>query len=371
MKNRGVYCMASNGKPVLGGGWNNQQLQKDCGIVPWLLAKNHHCHSVMVGMKCSEDYPYLNDMPELAMDFLPEDTINARINYVKQHANDMDLLILYGAYPQFMPVADVYKTIRPNGKIYLASDMNIGWAKRIPVDHPSYRRFLNQCDVIGASNSAVQDFMRHEWRVNVELIRNGWYYPAWANFADMQKGNIILTVGRIGAAQKQNHILLMAFAQIADKIPDWKVELVGHVEDDFIRDARLFFDCRPNLRDRIIFTGEIRGKKKLLENYKRAKIFCLTSRVEGTPNAAAEALWAADFIITSSIDAANDLTDKGRCGRVFPVGDVNKLAKLLKNVCRDDKLLFKGGKHAMQYARNEFDADKIVAHLYNLLFKEA
>lgn len=371
MKN-GVYCMAANGNPNIGGGWNNQQLQKDCGLVPWLLTKyNRFRRGVMVGMKCSDDYPYLADMPELEMEFLDEDTIKARVEYVKAHAKDIDLLILYGAYPQFMPIADVYKTIRPDGKIYLASDMNIGWAKRIPVDHPKYRQFLNQCDIIGASNSTVQEFMRHEWRVNVELIRNGWFYPAWANFADMQKENIILTVGRIGSAQKMNHILLMAFAQIADKIPDWKVELVGHVEDDFIRDSRLFFDANPNLRDRIIFTGQINDKKKLLEKYKHAKIFCMTSKFEGTPNAAAEALWAANFIITSSIDAANDITDKGRCGRVFPIGDVEKLAKLLKNICRDEKLLFNGCKHAAKYAREEFNEHTIVDDLYNLLFKEA
>lgn len=376
MKN-GVYCMAVNGNPNRGGGWNNQQLQKDCGLIPWLLTKyNRFKRGVMVGMKCSDDYPYLNDMPELEMDFLPEDTINARINYINRHAADIDLLILYGVYPQFMPVADVYKTLRPDGKIYLASDMNIGWAKHIPVDHPKYRQFLNQCDIIGASNSTVQEFMKHEWRVNVELIRNGWFYPAWANFADMQKENIILTVGRIGSAQKMNHVLLEAFATVADKIPSWKIELVGSLDDTFGQNSfklyvEHFLNLNPNLRDRIIFTGQINDKKKLLEKYKRAKISCLTSKFEGTPNAAAEALWAANFIITSSIDAANDITDKGRCGRVFPIGDVEKLAKLLKNICRDEKLLFNGCKHAAEYARNEFDEHLIVDRLYNLLFKEA
>lgn len=61
---RGVYCMSSTGNPKYGGGWNNQQLRKDCGLVPWLLAKNHGFRAVMVGMKCSTEYPYLADMPE-------------------------------------------------------------------------------------------------------------------------------------------------------------------------------------------------------------------------------------------------------------------------------------------------------------------
>lgn len=367
MELNGVYCMSATGNPNHGGGWNNQQLRKGCGIVPWLLAKKYFQRAVMVGIKCSETYPYLVDMPELEMDFLSEDTIKARVEYVKAHARDIDLLILYGAYPQFIPIVEVYKTLRPDGKIYLASDMNIGWAKRIPADHTRYRQFLNYCDVIGASNSTVQNYMQHEWRVPVKLIRNGFYDFTGTNFDDVRKENIILTVGRIGTRQKLNHILLMAFAAIAHKIPDWKVELVGHVEENFARDTRLFFDANPNLRDRIIFTGQITDKKKLLEKYKRAKIFCLTSRFEGTPNAATEALWAGDFIVTSSIDAANDITDKGKCGRVFPIGDVDKLARLLKNICRDEKILLKGGKHAAAYARAEFDAVKIVEKLYSIL----
>ena len=371
MKRRGIFCMAATGNPQNGGGWNNQQLLKGCGLVPWLFHKNHGFRAVMVGLKADDCYPYCdNYVRGLELDFLPEDTLQARLDYLDAHTADIDLLMLYGAYPQHMATVAHYKKIRLDGKIYLASDMNTGWAKRIPHEHPKYKKFLTQCDIIGASNSTVQRYMQHAWRIPVNLIRNGFYDFTGTISDDVHKENTILTVGRIGTTQKQNHVLLMAFAAVADKIPDWNVKLVGHVEDNFIRETRLFFDAHPNLRDRIIFTGQITDKQKLLDEYKKAKIFCLTSRFEGTPNAATEALWAGDFVITSAIDAANDITDKGKCGRVFPIGDVDKLAKLLKNICRDEKLLQNGGNHAATYARAEYDESKIVDNLYSILFEE-
>ena len=364
---RGVYCISSTGNPSKGGGWNNQQLLKDCGLMPWLLAKRLGGRAVMVGNKCSEAYPYQRLLDGLELDFLPEDSLLARVNYVERHASEIDLLILYGAYPHYIPIVERYKDLRPNGKIYLASDMNLGWAKRILVDHPAYRKFLDSCDVIGASNTTVAEYMRRHWRCQVELIRNGWYDFGSAP-ADTPKGNIILTVGRLGTRQKATNVLLEAFAAAADKIPSWQLRLVGTVEESFKAFLAGYFLVHPRLADRVTVTGLIEDRSELLKEYARAKIFCLTSTFEGTPNAATEALHAGCYVLTSAIDAATDITGKGRCGRVFPIGDSARLAKLFKAVCRDKKLLLNGGKFAADYARKEFDAVKIAAHLYQKLY---
>ena len=119
----------------------------------------------------------------------------------------------------------------------------------------------------------------------------------------------------------------------------------------------------------MIFAGLIEDKSKLIDEYKRAKIFCLASNFEGgTPNVAAEALFSGDFTICSSIDAAGDMTDDGNCGKIFPIGDVDALAKIFREVCRNDKLLLSGGHRAFDYAREQFDMNKIVARLNYLLY---
>ena len=365
---RGAYVIHSSG------GWNNQQLLKDCGIIPYLLYKNHGFHSVMVGSGKfePEKFPYLEQYVRgLELDFLPENTLQARINYINSHAGDIDLLILYGPYNEYLPLTEFYRKVRPDGKIYLATDMNINWASNAMHIHPAFKKFFQSCDVVAASCRATQKYISTKWRVPVDLIRNGWYNFPNVSFDNLfeQKENIILTVGRIGVTQKQNHILLEAFAKVAGDLPDWNVRLVGGIDDKFKPYIEKFFATNPNLRGRVTFTGLITDKATLLDEYKRAKIFCLTSNFEGgTPNVVAEALFNGCFTIASSFDAAGDMIDDGRCGRVFPIGNVDALAKIFREVCPDKKLLLTGGKHAVEYARRNFDAEHIVAKLHYLLY---
>ena len=322
----------------------------------------------MVGLKVDAEYPYLKNLRGLELEFLSEDTLKARTDYLDAHAAEIDLLILYGAYPDYVPLAAHYKKIRPDGKIYLATDMNIAWADRLPYESPAYKKFLRSCDVIGASCRATQKYLSAKWSVPVDLIRNGWYNFFGVDFSDVRKENIILTVGRIGTEQKQNQILLEAFAKVAKNLPDWKLRLVGGIAENFKPYIEKYFERNSELRGRVIFTGLIEDKAELMNEYKRAKIFCLTSSFEGAPNVAAEALFSGDFIITSAVDAASDMTDNGKCGKIFPGKNVDALAKILLEVCRDDKLILAGGEYAASYAREQFDAEKIVARLHYLLY---
>lgn len=366
---RGAYLIAGKGNPADGGGWTNQQLLKDCGLVPYLLYKNHGFHSVLVGMRCSKDYPYLERyLRGLELDFLPEDTLQARTDYINAHADDMDLLILYGATKAYIPLVEYYRRVRPDGKIYLATDMNIIWADRIAHEEFAYKNFFHSCDVVAASCRATQKYLSIKWSVPVDLIRNGWYNFADIKFDDTPKENIILNVGRLGSFQKKTNILLEAFAAVADELPDWNLRLVGGVEKEFIPWLEKFFSEHLNLRGRVTFSGLLTDRAALMAEYKRAKIFCLTSSYEGAPNVAAEALFAGDYIITSAVQAAGDMVDDGNCGQIFPINDTDALIKIFREVCPNADLIRRGGRNAAAYAREQFDAEKIVARLNYLLY---
>lgn len=368
MKQRGAYVIINSG------GWWNQSLLKDCGIIPYMLYKNHGFRAVMVGSGKfdPEKFPYLEKYVRgLELEFLPADTLQARLDYMNAHAADMDLFIVYCAHPDYSPLVEHYKRIRPDGKIYLATDANIGWANRNLHNQAAYKKFLQSCDVVAASCRAAQKYIAAKWSVPVDLIRNGWYNFPQVSFDNLfeQKENIILTVGRIGADQKRNENLLNAFARVANDLPDWSVRLVGGIEDKFKPYIEKYFEAHPDLCGRVTFTGLIEDKAALMEEYKRAKIFCMTSTFEGgTPNVTAEALFAGDFMIFSAVDSAYEATDDNKCGRVFPVGDVDALAKIFLEVCPNADLLLKGGKHAVEYARRNFDAEHIVARLHYLLY---
>lgn len=40
-------------------GWSNVEFLKDCGLIPYLLYKNHNCNVTFVGAQ-KEDWPYLD-----------------------------------------------------------------------------------------------------------------------------------------------------------------------------------------------------------------------------------------------------------------------------------------------------------------------
>ncbi|MCL2100103.1 MAG: glycosyltransferase [Fibromonadales bacterium] len=182
------------------------------------------------------------------------------------------------------------------------------------------------------------------------------------------KQNTILTVGRIGTKQKANDILLTAFAMAADKLPSWKLRLAGPIHPDFNGFIDNYFKNFPDLKRRVEFLGNVTDKEKLYAEYARAKIFALTSAAEGAPNVVAEALFHGCFTITSEVDAANDITDNGNCGRSFPIGDFNALAKILLEVCPNEKIWQSSAEKSIQYAKSNFDWDLISNRINHLLF---
>ena len=356
-----------------GGGWRNQLLLKDCGLVPFLFCKNHgFSRAVLVGSKVEgETFPYLEKLPGLELDFLPEDTEQARFDWIADNAKNFDLMLCYNINGIYYYLISDYKKLRPDGKIYFATDMNIGWADRLEHESTWMKFCLQTSDVVGASCRATQKYLSAKWNVPVELFRNGFYNFANASFDNLFEGkeNIILTVARIGTFQKQNEIMLEAFAKVADKIPSWKMRLVGNIEENFQPYIKNYFERFPNLQDRVIFVGLVENKIDLMEEYKKAKIFCLSSNMEGgAPNVTCEALFAGCFVVTSAVDAAGDMTDNQNCGRIFPIGDIDALAKIFVEVCNDEKILSEGMRRAADYGRREFDMEKIVARLNYLLF---
>ena len=367
-KKRGIYSIAPNS------GWNDQQLTKNCGIVPYLFHKNYGYRAVMLGTRLQESYPSLERYVKgVEMDFLPDATRESECSYLNTHYQDMDVLLLHGLFPFYFPILHHYRQLRPDGKVYLELDPNVYYEDRLEWTHPAFLRFFQECDVIGASCHRMQKCLGQKWPCVVEYLPNGFY-----NFdqIDMQvdftqKENIILTVGRIGSAQKRNEELLEAFAKVYKRLPNWQVRLVGGVEPGFERWLKDFCLHYPRISRQIVLTGPIFEKSELLSEYKRAKIFALTSVLEGgTPNVVAEALFSGCYMITSEIDAADDVIDEGRCGQKYECGDTNALADILCHACMDEERLLQGGRRAIAYAQEEYDFQKIIQRLYWLLFKE-
>lgn len=366
-KTQGIYSIAPNN------GWNDQQLTKNCGIVPYLFHKKYGYRAVMVGTRLQKEYPSLERYVKgVEMDFLPDASWESECSYLNMHYQEIDLLVLHGLFPFYFPILHHYRELRPDGKVYLELDANAPYEDRLEWTHPAFLRFFQECDVIGASCHRMQKSLGQKWPCVVEYLPNGFY-----NFdqLDMQvdfskKENVILTVGRIGTAQKRNEELLEAFARVYQCLPDWSVRLVGRIEPTFERWFKDFCLRYPRISRQIVMTGPIFEKKELIKEYKRAKIFALTSVLEGgTPNVVAEALFSGCYMITSDIDAADDVIDEGRCGQKYQCGNIDALADILYHVCGDDEQLLQVGRRSIAYAEEEYDFEKIIQRLYWLLFR--
>ena len=361
-----VVAMAPYDRP-----WSNVELVKDCGLIPYLLYKNHGCEVRMVGAK-GDDYSYQALIKGVKLEFLEDGSIQTKVEYVMAHAGEIDLLILRGCYSTNFKVAYVYKEYNPEGKIYVGLDANTLWMDRIDWENLAFQKFMNCCDVIATSGKAVRDYLNLKWPWKIVHIPNGHYDfgKKWISPAYDQKENIILTVGRLGTQQKATHIMLNAFAQVAEKLPEWNLRLVGAMEPAFQPWLENYFDRCPALRSRIEFIGSITERDQLYAEYQRAKIFTLSSEMEGgTPNVIAEALHAGCVIAITRIDACMEATDDERCGRVADIDDEKDLGRVYLELATSTNLE-EMSKRAYQYGRTHFNMENIVDKLYERLFGE-
>ncbi|MGN0940272.1 MAG: glycosyltransferase family 4 protein [Selenomonadaceae bacterium] len=370
---RGIYALA----PI--DGWNDVQLTKNTGILPFLFHKMFGFRAVMVGTK-NADYTMARFVPGLELDFLPDASEATKIKYIEQHKDDIDVLLLHGPYESYHPVVSAYRDMRPDGKVYLELDLNSYSADRVDCTSESFKRFISQCDVIAASCGRVQQFVASRWPCVVDCLMNGFYNFSGAPLLPIdaydetyhERQNAILTVGRIGHPEKRNDILLEAFAAIADYVNDFSVRLIGPVDGEFQEWLeRDFFTRYPHLRGRVELTGAIYDKAALYREYRKAKIFVISSPLEGgMPNVAAEALFGGCAMVTSDIDAAPEMTNGGRCGDVFPCGDSAALSEILRDICTDEEKIKSFGREAIRYAHERLDFENIARHAYYLLYGE-
>ena len=64
------------------GGWDNSHLLKDCGVIPYLLHKNHHCDASMAGAKMGLDYSNQQYVKGLKLEFFGDDSLQTKIDYL-------------------------------------------------------------------------------------------------------------------------------------------------------------------------------------------------------------------------------------------------------------------------------------------------
>ena len=132
----------------------------------------------------------------------------------------------------------------------------------------------------------------------------------------------IINVGRLHP-QKNQRLLIDAFARIASKFPEYILDIYG---DGALREELKKQIDTLGLTDRVRLNA---SRKDLFDCIYKAALFVLTSDYEGMPNALMEAMALGLPCISTDCrpGGARTLIDQGMNGFVVPCGDVCALAE--------------------------------------------
>lgn len=341
----------------------NEFFTRDLCVIPYVLQKYYGYEAVFTAPIKEQEFPdnekYLGNMRVVC-----DETMEKIMDELK----DTDILMLLGIYEFNVDLIYKFKDINPEGKIYLKLDANIYWMHRIINNMDKITlEALQKCTLITAEDRRCQELLNRLLGLDVKLITNGYYDFVNNNKINYKdKSNVILFAGRIGIREKANHLLFEAFKNISDKIPNWNLEFAGNIDESFKPYVDGFLKENEDLKDRIVFTGWC-NKEKLKERYENAKVFCLTSVVEGCPNVLSEAVSNGCYIVASDVGGVIDVTDGGNYGSIFAINNLSELQNCLLEACSNEGLLDENCNNAQEYAREKLHWVKLCGKIDNWL----
>ncbi len=353
----------------------NVHLLKDVGMIPYMLMRDYGYDCTMVSMKNEKEYPYLdNEVKGLKLRFLSgegESPLVAGMKYVWNNASDIDVLNVYHLNLSSFLFLLIYKIRKKKGgRGYLKLDMDLKGYKRLFMFNPVgfiKRRTMDLSDMISVETTMLYERLKKKYGNKVIYIPNGFYATGTEPERNFEKENMILTVGNLGTYAKATDVLLKAFAGVAGN-NDWVLTLVGPVEASFKKYISEFLSKHEDLRERIIFTGEIRDKEKLSRYYKRAKIFVLPSRSESFGIVLLEAASNGDFLVTTTgVPAGRDIYNDGKYGFIVPPDDPVMLSDAFIRLMNSKADWSSRAKEIADYAWHDFRWEPIVSRLYEVL----
>ena len=175
--------------------------------------------------------------------------------------------------------------------------------------------------------SFAQHIHYHLPRAKTVVIGNAIpQYEEQADLAGPKDSYTIVSVGRLTKNHKRPHLLIEAFAGLADKYPDWQVELWGDMDQRAFYEELKFMIKSKKLQDRVFLKGTSNEIPKILQ---RSDIFAFPSAYEGFGLALGEAMsMGLPAVGYKSCSAVNELIQDGLNGFLCEEGPEDLAAKL-------------------------------------------
>jgi glycosyltransferase involved in cell wall biosynthesis len=266
----------------------------------------------------------------------------------------------------YLHAVPLIRFLNPAAKIVL--HMHCDWLAAL--DERLVRRAAGAADVIlGCSNAIAARVAERfpEFAARCSVVGNGVDVERFASASPRAKaGRRLLFVGRL-SPEKGLHVLIDAFAQIADAFPDATLELVGPdalqpaaylsaLGDPLVDPAGTLAEfytkagtlpdyCRAlrarvpeRLRSRVVFSvGEV-PQSEMAAVYERADVLVNPSLSEAFGMTLLEAMSAGLPVVATRVGGIPEVVASGELGLLVPPNDVGTLASALRDVLTDEHL---------------------------------
>lgn len=249
---------------------------------------------------------------------------------------------------------DVIISHQVEGSVYLLHNLKVD----IPVITMSHREpkdYYDDKEKYALEHSAVYQvlvpsFERYINKVlpQVRTITIGNAIPQFdfsVDLATEKEQYKVVCVGRLGRNDKRQHLLIEAFAKIADKHPNWIVELWGSKQGtSYYTELQQMIKIN-NLQDRVFLKGTTNN---ILEVLRNADIFAFPSKTEAFPLALSEAMSAGlPAIAYKSCSGTNELLEDSKSGYLCDDG-IDAFTGALNKLIEDKYLRIKMGNAAKE-----------------------
>lgn len=312
-------------------------LLKDPGMIPHYLGKLGYDSHFVSFIEPNADDSFQRQVNNVSMHYLGEQKMprhpqlmmccRKAFRYIYAHRKEIDILNLY-YLKHAMLYGIFYKIVHPKGCLYVKVDMNVK-AFENEAGQPLHfiRRFVYRLylryivDKVSVETTAGYKAFQRQFNLSpnkLMCLPNGLDDVSLDAVNPMpfeQKENLIITVARIGATEK-NHEMLIDACKYIHWQDDWQLHLIGPIDEEFKNRTLNSIKGMP-WENRIRFIGPIYDKKALFEYYNRSKIFCMTSKYESFGFVCIEAQAYGNYLLSTPIAASDDFIPNKQLGRTI------------------------------------------------------
>lgn len=212
---------------------------------------------------------------------------------------------------------------------------------------------LPRIDGFVFQSKGAQSYFNASVQSRSTIIPNPVFVNAEEYPAVKTRRKAIVTVGRLHP-QKNQQLLIHAFKQIADKIPEYTLEIYG--DGELKEELQKLIDGL-NLSNRVSLMGTSKEIHKLIYD---AALFVLSSDYEGLPNTLIEAM--ALGIPSISTDCkpggAREIIETGYNGEIVRRDDIDSLATSIYRLLNDESRIEKYSQNGIVISK-KFHPDRI------------